>query len=488
MEEDIRKKGMLYFHQQRFGKKWRKVWCVLVAESKRSVSRLELYEYKQSSKKKASTKHKPDYKQVIRLRDCIRISDCDMSDCPKACATFLLETCDKVYVFAVLHPELKDWTQSLCEQAFPDLEAERRSQKSLYSEIASASSTRESDNSFYDTTDCVRDFQVISMSTDAAIRCELFGEYILTPLSDCLLLKDTKTKEEVYKWPYCYIRKFGQDMLSFSFEAGRRCESGEGNFEFATHQGERLFNVVSAAIQNLPKQSMAKPISFDQAEQSRVPENMDDDIIRSQESDFLIQNKKQAALQKSSEMLEPAPKSFSSISNQMMDTHSELETQEPVYATVSKAPQKSASSSNSHTHWQTLRNSVQQSAFLKDCFTPYISTDVPITQEEKVTAEDPTDLLGDFIKQLPINDAFQNTNVEAIYAYPQDAQDRGEWVVSALYEDPEEIMKANQSAHDGADELDFFSTHSTAAHSEPAQNSEEAFPIYDNFRLKPRQM
>lgn len=35
----------------------------------------------------------------------------------------------------------------------------------------------------------------------------------------------------------------------FSFEAGRRCESGPGNFTFETRQGNEIFQVVEAAIQ-----------------------------------------------------------------------------------------------------------------------------------------------------------------------------------------------------------------------------------------------
>uniref|UniRef100_A0A672SS89 PH domain-containing protein n=1 Tax=Sinocyclocheilus grahami TaxID=75366 RepID=A0A672SS89_SINGR len=79
--------------------------------SLRSVSRLEL--------KQGSSKRKPDYKQVIRLRECIQISEREIADCPKDCAAFYLETSDKVYMFAAQRSELKDWIKSLCEQAFP---------------------------------------------------------------------------------------------------------------------------------------------------------------------------------------------------------------------------------------------------------------------------------------------------------------------------------------------------------------------------------
>ncbi|KAG7480700.1 hypothetical protein MATL_G00059140 [Megalops atlanticus] len=46
MDEDIRKKGMLYIQQQRFGKKWKKVWSVIYRESSCSISRMEFFECK----------------------------------------------------------------------------------------------------------------------------------------------------------------------------------------------------------------------------------------------------------------------------------------------------------------------------------------------------------------------------------------------------------------------------------------------------------
>ncbi|XP_051541670.1 docking protein 1-like [Myxocyprinus asiaticus] len=523
MEEDIRRKGELYLHQQRFGKRWRKVWCVVVAEGWRSVARLELYEHKHMSFKEGSSKRKHD-KRVIRLRECIRISENDMGDCPKNCATFLMETSEKLYVFAAHHSEVKGWIMSLCEQAFPDMQSEQKlpRQNSIYPESASSYQSREmQENSLYETAEIVRDYLVIAVGTEAALRCNLHGEYILTPQSDCLLLKHCKTKEVLFKWPYCYVRKFGQDALSFSFEAGRRCESGEGNFEFATHQGERLFSVVCVAIQNLPRSSTAQHSSLGSVDQSIVQETVATDEIYDnttatlslKQPDCLPEGDMQRAVQKQHPpMLNPAFKSFSlntiepQSKSQVTSINTNLENQEPVYATVSKAQPKPTSPTDPKMHWQNLRKALHESASFRDSF----KADSDISQlsalaapheggshEETMTGEDPTDLLGDSIQQLAINDALKNISAEAIYAEPQDYQFKAEWNSSAVYDEPKEVIIVNQRAHDVADhtaEHDFFyspdiaSSHAMAAQSNPNQSSVETFSTYDNFKLKGRRI
>ncbi|XP_051972046.1 docking protein 6-like [Xyrauchen texanus] len=514
MEMDIRRKGMLYLHQQRFGKRWRKVWCVVVAEGRRNVARLELYEHKHSSFKEGSSKRKPDYKRVIILRECIRISENDMADCPKECTTFLLETSEKLYVFAAHHSEVKGWIMSLCEQAFPDIQSEQNLQRqsSIYSE--SASSYREmQENTLYETADS--NFLVIAVGTEAALRCNLYGEYILTPQPDCLLLKHYKTKEMLFKWPYCYVRKFGQDTLSFSFEAGRRCESGEGQFEFATHQGERLFNFVSAAIHNLPRSSTAHQSSLDRVDQSIVQETAtiyeiyDDTTVALslKQSDCLPDSNLQHVVQKQHPpMLNPALRSFSlnaidpQNKSQVTSMHSYLENPEPVYAAVSKAQPKVTSLTDSKMHWQNLRKVLHDSASFQDSF----KADADISQlsalavpyEETVT-EDPTDLLGDSIQQLAIDDALKNISAEAIYAEPQDYQFKAEWDVSAVYDEPKEVIMANQRSHDGVDHTaehyffyspDIATSQAMASQSNPNQSSAESFSTYDNFMLKGRRI
>ncbi|GAA6068371.1 docking protein 2 [Tachysurus ichikawai] len=131
MEEDIRKKGMLYVQQQRFGKKWRKVWSILYRESSCSISRLEFFECKDGGTGTLEkSKCKQDTKKIIRLSDCVRVSEAaDVDGCPKDCKAFLIETTEKTFVFAVEMVEVEDWMQKLCEIAFPMNWSERGATK-----------------------------------------------------------------------------------------------------------------------------------------------------------------------------------------------------------------------------------------------------------------------------------------------------------------------------------------------------------------------
>ncbi|NWX61217.1 DOK2 protein, partial [Promerops cafer] len=118
-------------------------------------------------------------------------------------------------------------------------------------------------------------FEVTVRVTPSSQRCRLRGRCILRAGDEALELRQLQSQELLCSWPYRFLRRFGRDKVSvlregraarrcglgavgtdpcppqvtFSFEAGRRCASGEGNFEFDTRQGNEIFQAIEAAIE-----------------------------------------------------------------------------------------------------------------------------------------------------------------------------------------------------------------------------------------------
>ncbi|XP_076003591.1 uncharacterized protein dok2 isoform X2 [Genypterus blacodes] len=152
-----------------------------------------------------------------------------------------------MYVFAADRQQLDDWIHKLCEIAFPMSWAERGMKRGSLQRGRRVDEDME-ENSLYGGRQTVCDFRVCIRRTEASERCRLKGEFLLRADVEALLLLELKTSDVLFGWPYRYLRRFGRDKSTFSFEAGRRCDSGEGSFEFDTKQGNVLFQAVEAAI------------------------------------------------------------------------------------------------------------------------------------------------------------------------------------------------------------------------------------------------
>ncbi|XP_019965914.2 docking protein 2 [Paralichthys olivaceus] len=247
MDEDIRKQGILYLQQQRFGKKWKRVWSALYRDSPCSISRLEFFDCKDGGVEKSLRKQQ-EQKKVIRLSDCIRVSEVEVDGCPRDTGPFLVETTEKIYVFAAERHQVDDWTHKLCEIAFPMSWTEHGVKRgSVQRGTRVEEDEGMEDNSLYSGRQTVRDFRVCVRRTEASDHCRLKGDGVLRADVDALHLLN-KTGDILFTWPYRFLRRFGRDKSTFSFEAGRRCASGEGSFQFDTKQGNFLFQVVEAAI------------------------------------------------------------------------------------------------------------------------------------------------------------------------------------------------------------------------------------------------
>ncbi|XP_067857097.1 docking protein 2-like [Heptranchias perlo] len=252
--EEVIKQGVLHVQlQQKFGKKWKKVWVLLYGESTCSVARLEYFEFKEGTSvaERQGTK-KAENKKVIKLSDCIRIAEAVGENCPGECRSFYLETIEKLFVFAVELSEYEAWSQSLCEMAFPmnwgDWPALSKNDGMQRSWKVKNNSVAMEENTLYSTRAPVNGFRVTVRKTEAAERCRLRGIFLLKAEKDGLELRENISGDVHYTWPYKFLRRFGRDKVTFSFEAGRRCASGEGNFEFDTRQGNEIFQIIESAI------------------------------------------------------------------------------------------------------------------------------------------------------------------------------------------------------------------------------------------------
>ncbi|XP_053485247.1 docking protein 1b [Ictalurus furcatus] len=253
------KEGQLYVQHQKFGKKWKKNWFVLYPASQNGIARLEFFDCAGYGTEKPSTK-KLD-KKIIRLSECISILPALTESCPKEnMSAFCVETNDKTHVFAAEKQVTNEWVEKMCEIAF-------QGGGGSFSNIDSngQQDLKMSENLIYYSREEVGEFWVSVQRTEASERCGLLGNYWLKADGESLILKDPKMKKNLLMWPYKLLRRYGRDRVMFSFEAGRRCESGPGNFTFETKQGNEIFQIVECAIreQKAQAEEQQQTSSFD---------------------------------------------------------------------------------------------------------------------------------------------------------------------------------------------------------------------------------
>ncbi|GAB1607805.1 docking protein 6-like [Argonauta hians] len=101
-------------------------------------------------------------------------------------------------------------------------------------------------------------YDIEMIKTEASTRCNLTGSYSLLLTKSGIQILSRNRQVVYYDWPYRYIRRYGKTGNSFTFEAGRKCKSGEGNFQFITvpGQGPDIFANVALLVSMLkPNQS-----------------------------------------------------------------------------------------------------------------------------------------------------------------------------------------------------------------------------------------
>uniref|UniRef100_H0YQ66 Docking protein 3 n=1 Tax=Taeniopygia guttata TaxID=59729 RepID=H0YQ66_TAEGU len=221
---------------------WRKMRAQLFAASPSGVARMEKFDVRDDGTIPEKPSLQRCARRVIRLSDCVSVGPAGTESCPKATAAFYLTTTEKSYVLAA--EQRDEWITQLCQLAF----------QGAKETVPSSASTQPGpavpmeENSLYSSWQDLTEFLVLVVQTEAATRCGLHGHYLLSALPQSLTLKDPQSRQPLLTWPYPFLRKFGQDQAVFSFEAGRRSDSGEGTFTFSTPRAPELCRAVAAAI------------------------------------------------------------------------------------------------------------------------------------------------------------------------------------------------------------------------------------------------
>ncbi|XP_042340255.1 docking protein 3-like [Plectropomus leopardus] len=239
------KTGKVYLQPHKAGKKWKPVWLSLFPPSSSGVGRLEIQDMGGGGAggdhvvRRHYQPHVDRKLKVVRLSELISVLRLppNAEACPMDnMSAFCVEMRDRTMVFAAHKDDCVEWVEKLCHNTFQR-------------DVSSGSNQPQmEENQIYASADDASEFWVVVQRTDAATRCGLKGSYWLQVGQEALLLKETQKKNIVREWPYELLRRYGNDKMALTIEAGRRCDSGPGVFTFETQQAEKIFLLIQSTI------------------------------------------------------------------------------------------------------------------------------------------------------------------------------------------------------------------------------------------------
>ncbi|KAF6199438.1 hypothetical protein GE061_007464 [Apolygus lucorum] len=222
------KEGFLLVPPPKKVKKWQKKYCVLYSYSNLQKDRLEIYENEEEASKLYAAK------VIIPLENCVKIS---LDPQKNQRFAFSIITKHATHLFSCLSSEEShDWVCACQGVAFRD---------------TFSSTTIEEDNELYcPSGDGI--FTVVLVSTDASDRCGLSpGDYVLVVAPEELQLRIPGAHNLLYTWPFRFIRRYGHKKGRFNFEAGRKCASGEGTFDFEHNCAQDIFKCITTKMESM---------------------------------------------------------------------------------------------------------------------------------------------------------------------------------------------------------------------------------------------
>lgn len=97
-------------------------------------------------------------------------------------------------------------------------------------------------------------FKVVNVDDDG----NELGAGIMELTEDELVLRTRKC--DAVRWPYLCLRRYGYDSNLFSFESGRRCQTGQGIFAFKCSRAEEIFNMLQDIMHNNSISVVEEPV------------------------------------------------------------------------------------------------------------------------------------------------------------------------------------------------------------------------------------
>lgn len=189
---------------------------MLYKASKCGIERLEVYDNLDEA---VQAKNVPS--RIITLEKCIKIAK-------KSQTFFSVITKTATYEFSTTSEQyLNEWIAALQSVCFRD-------------DVSVVASIVEDNDLYSPSGEGV--FNVKLHSSEASVRCGLEPKYytlILT--STAIQLRNNLDNKLLFTWPYCFIRRYGHKQGKFTFEAGRKCETGEGTFYLEHTNQQEIF-------------------------------------------------------------------------------------------------------------------------------------------------------------------------------------------------------------------------------------------------------
>lgn len=210
-------------------------YCMLFDASQHGIERLEIYESEKDTK----------ISKFEVLRDnCVKVTSEKVGE--KTEITVLTKSSH--LILSTDEEQAKKWEAALKKVAFKE---ENRKTTIRHSVI-------ETDNDLYYSSHDEGVFEVLLLKTDIIeklnenkrYKIEL-KKYILELTLTDIQLKDLITKDSVLNWPYRFIRKYGYHKEKFTFEAGRKCSTGEGILCFYYPNPVDIFRCIQSRMKTM---------------------------------------------------------------------------------------------------------------------------------------------------------------------------------------------------------------------------------------------